>query len=107
MSVDSEVDKPFAKGDTVWLVNSEGGVFTYAFVEQETNYRGEPMMLLAYGTHPKQRNYHKAQDCYRSRQAACAAAAKTLRRRGEMFLERAGELEAEAAGIPWIPKGGQ
>lgn len=107
MSNETTVDDPIAKGDTVWFVNNEGGVFTYAFVEHDTNYRGEPMMLLAYGTHPKQRNYHKAQDCYRSRQAACAAAAKTLRRRGEIFLERASEMEAEAAGIPWTPKGGE
>lgn len=104
---DTEIQRrPVARGDTIWVVTTEGTIHSYSFVEEATNYRGESMLLLAYGTHPKQRNYYPAKQCVSTRQAACVMAAKTLRYRGEMCVARAKELEREAAGIPWIPKEG-
>jgi hypothetical protein len=100
VSVDTKVESPIANGDTIWVVSSDCGIHTYSFVESHTNYRGEPMMLLSYGKHPRQRNYHRAADCFRTRTEACVVAAKSLRYRAEMCLARAKELEAEAAGIP-------
>jgi hypothetical protein len=105
MSNETTVDDPIAKDAKIWVVVSEGTIHSYQFVAHHTNYRGEPMLLLKYGNHPKQRNYYPAKQCHRSRQSACVAAAKTLRYRAEVFLSHAKDLEAEAAGIPWIPKG--